>query len=81
LRWVLLCLHCVDISSLTPLQLIVVYFCFTETRGATLEEISQLFDGRDAAEALKVAAAERSEKAMATQAEVTQGDTNDLTTA
>ena len=77
LRWVLLCLHCVDISLLTLLQLIVVYFCFTETRGATLEEISQLFDGKDAAEALKLAAAERSEKAMVTQTEVTQGETKD----
>jgi hypothetical protein len=55
----------------------VVYFCFTETRGATLEEISQLFDGKDAAEALKLAAAERSEKAMVTQIEVTQGETKD----
>lgn len=59
----------------------MVYFYFTETRGATLEEISQLFDGKDAAETLKLAAAERSEKTMATQTEVTQGDTNDPTTS
>lgn len=57
----------------------MVYFYFTETRGATLEEISQLFDGKDAAETLKLAAAERSEKA-ATQTEVTREDINDPTT-
>jgi hypothetical protein len=68
-----------EISSLTPLQLIVVYFYFSETRGATLEEISRLFDGKHAAETLKLAAAERSEKAV-TQTEVTQEDINDPTT-
>jgi hypothetical protein len=78
---VLLCLHCVENSSLTLAQLIVVHFCFTGTRGATLEGLSQLFDGKDAAEAVKVAAAERSEKAIATLTKVTQGDINDLTTA
>lgn len=59
----------------------MVYFFFTETRGATLEEISRLFDGKDAAEALRVAAAERSEKVMVAQIEDTQGDTRDPTKA
>ncbi|CAG8899634.1 unnamed protein product [Penicillium egyptiacum] len=63
------------------LEVIVVYFYFTETRGATLEEMSQLFDGKDAAEALKLAAAERSEKVMATETEIAQGDTKNPTTA
>ena len=35
------------------IQLIVVYFFFIETRGATLEEINRTFDGADAVEEVK----------------------------
>ncbi|KAI4718679.1 general substrate transporter [Aureobasidium sp. EXF-10727] len=35
------------------IQLVTVFFCFPETRGATLEEINQTFDGVEAVEEVK----------------------------
>ena len=40
------------------IQLVVVYFFFIETRGATLEEIAKTFDGADAVEEIKQKAME-----------------------
>lgn len=40
------------------IQLVVVYFFFIETRGATLEEINKTFDGADAVEEIKQKALE-----------------------
>jgi len=40
------------------IQLITVFFCFPETRGATLEEINQTVDGSEAVEEIKVKAHE-----------------------
>jgi hypothetical protein len=40
------------------IQLVTVFFCFPETRGATLEEINQTVDGSEAVEEIKVKAHE-----------------------
>jgi hypothetical protein len=40
------------------IQLVTVFFCFPETKGATLEEINQTVDGSEAVEEIKVKAHE-----------------------
>jgi len=45
-------------------ELVVVYFFFIETRGATLEEISRTFDGAEAVEELKELALEKAKVEM-----------------